>query len=213
MALIAISASYGAAGGRIAPALAERLDVPFLGRAIPFAVAERLAVPYEVAAAYDEQVCASRLEQLLRGFLSSDMGGIVPLLADTVTSADFYRATREILMRQAATGEGVILGRGAVAALRGDPSVLRVRLDGSPDARMRRVMSLQGMDEESAKRAMRRLDSAHRAYVKHFYGASLDDPRLYHLMIDSTVLSIEGCIDLIERAAEILDRDLFTGRR
>jgi Cytidylate kinase-like family len=210
--LVAISASYGAGGGRIASALAERLDVPFLGRAIPFAVAERLAVPYELATAYDEQVCASRLEQLLRGFLNSDVGGVVPLPADTVTPADFYRATREVLMRQAATGEGVILGRGAVAALRRDPSVLRVRLDGPPDARVRRVMSLEGVDEETAKRAMRRLDSAHRAYLKHFYGASLDDPSLYHLMIDSTALNIDGCIDLIEQAAEILDRDLLLGR-
>jgi cytidylate kinase len=88
-----------------------------------------------------------------------------------------------------------------------------VRLDGPPDARVRRVMSLQGMDQESATRAMRRLDGAHRAYLKQFYGASLDDPRLYHLMIDSTSLSIEACIDLIEHAAEVLDRDLSLGRR
>ena len=32
MTLVTISASYGAGGSRIAPALAERLGVPFLGR-------------------------------------------------------------------------------------------------------------------------------------------------------------------------------------
>ena len=32
MTLVTISASYGAGGSRVAPALAERLGVPFLGR-------------------------------------------------------------------------------------------------------------------------------------------------------------------------------------
>ena len=35
MTLVAISASFGAGGSRIGPALAERLGVPFLDRAIP----------------------------------------------------------------------------------------------------------------------------------------------------------------------------------
>ena len=32
MTLVTIAASYGAGGSRVAPALAERLGVPFLGR-------------------------------------------------------------------------------------------------------------------------------------------------------------------------------------
>jgi len=42
--LIALSASYGAGGNAIGPALAERLGVPFLDRAIPIRVAARLRV-------------------------------------------------------------------------------------------------------------------------------------------------------------------------
>ena len=40
--LIALSAAYGAGGSIIGPALADRLGVPFLDRAIPLAVADRL---------------------------------------------------------------------------------------------------------------------------------------------------------------------------
>ena len=52
--LVTISASYGAGGSRIGPALAQRLGVDFLDRAIPTRVADRLAVPLDDALAHDE---------------------------------------------------------------------------------------------------------------------------------------------------------------
>ena len=41
MSLVALSASYGAGGSVIGPALAERLDVPFIDRAIPLTSTSR----------------------------------------------------------------------------------------------------------------------------------------------------------------------------
>ena len=69
MTLVAISASYGAGGSRVGPALAERLGVPFVDRAIPMAVAERLDVSPDDATAYDEQAPGGWLERMLRGFI------------------------------------------------------------------------------------------------------------------------------------------------
>src|SRR2546423_15429358 len=54
MTLVAISASYGARGTEIAPAIADRLGIPFVDRAIPLAVADRLDISYDDAAARDE---------------------------------------------------------------------------------------------------------------------------------------------------------------
>ncbi|MGI8781503.1 MAG: cytidylate kinase family protein, partial [Solirubrobacteraceae bacterium] len=56
MALITLSAPYGAGGSQIGPAVAERLGVPFVDRAIPTSVAERLAVPLVEAVDRDESV-------------------------------------------------------------------------------------------------------------------------------------------------------------
>ena len=39
------------------------------------------------------------------------------------------------------------------------------------------------------------------AYVRHFYGAEPDDPRLYHLVVDSTALGLDACVELIALAA------------
>jgi len=67
MPVVTISASYGAGGSQVGPRLADRLGVAFLDRAIPTAVAERLAVPLSEAIAHDEAV-RSVLERLLVRF-------------------------------------------------------------------------------------------------------------------------------------------------
>jgi cytidylate kinase len=199
--LVALSASYGAGGAVIGPELAERLGVPFLDRAIPMAVARELDVPLEQAEAHYEEASGSFLDRLLRSFIGTDVGVPAPVPAETFTSEDFRKATEEVLLRQAATGEGVILGRAAVVVLRDDPRVLRVRLDGPPERRVRQAMALGGVDENSAKAALERLDRTHAEYARQFYGADIRDPSLYHLILDSTAIALGACIELIDLAA------------
>jgi cytidylate kinase len=202
MTLVAISASFGAGGTRIGPAVADHLGVPFLDRAIPLAVAARLDLEPEEAEAFDEQAGHSRLEQLLRGFMSAGAGVPLPTPPEALTTEDFRRATEEVLRRQAATGQGVILGRAAVVVLREDPRVLRVRLDGPRERRVEQAVALgRALNREAAERAVRRTDRTHTDYARHLYGADIRDPQLYHLMIDSTVLELDACVELIASAA------------
>ena len=56
MGVVTFSAAYGAAGAEVAPAVAERLGLPFHDRAIPAQVAGRLGVSVEEAEANDETV-------------------------------------------------------------------------------------------------------------------------------------------------------------
>ncbi len=134
MTVVALSASYGAGGSQIGPALAERLGVPFLDRAIPVRVAGELDVPLDEAISHDEKLSGSWIERMLAGFIGLD-NGPAPLPSDTASSDDFRRVTERLLREQAATGEGVILGRASVLVLRDEPDVIRVRLDGHRSTR------------------------------------------------------------------------------
>ncbi len=202
--LVAISSSYGAGGGRIGRQLADRLQVPFIDRAIPAAVAHALAVGIDEAELHDEQVPARWLERLLSGFLAADTGAPTSVPARTPTAEDFRRATEEVLLRQAKTGEGVIVGRAGVVLLRNERGVLRVRLDGPQNARIRQAMDLQGIDEQTATHRLRELDRAHLAYAKHFYGVDIRDPRLYHVIVDSTSIPLATCTEMLYAAASAL---------
>lgn len=200
--LVTLSASYGAGGSRIGPALAERLQAPFVDRLIPLAVAESLDVSFDDAIAHDQRVVSSWLERLLRGFAAADTATPAPLVPDDFSTDAFRRATEEVIKGQAATGSGVILGRAGAVLLRDDPRVLRVRLDGPPERRVHQAVRLQGLDEATAADALPKADRAHLAYVRHFYNLDVRDPQLYHLVIDSTAIPIDACVELIAVAAE-----------
>lgn len=204
MALVTVSASYGAGGDLVGHRLAERLAVPFVDRAIPVQVAERLEVSVDDAEAHDEQAPDSFLDRLLRGFVGTDIGVPAPLPPESFTSEDFRRATEEVLLRQAGTGEGVILGRAGMVVLREDPRVLRVRLHGPPERRVRQAMGIGGVDEQTARDALARLDRAQTDYVRQFYGADIHDCGLYHLVIDSTTVPLDASVELIAVAAQAL---------
>jgi cytidylate kinase len=199
MSLVAISASYGAAGVRIGRAVAERLDVPFLDRLIPATEAAKLEVPEEPPSH------GGWLERALRGFVGAESTVSGPIATGFTTDTDAMRRESEaVLHRQAASGRGVILGRAAVVVLREDPRVLRVRLDGPAERRIEQAVRLFHDDREAAADAVRKLDRTHDAYLREYYGTDIHDPSLYHLVVDSTALPIEACVELVLVAAEHL---------
>lgn len=211
MTLIALSAAYGAAGSQIGPALAERLGVPFIDRGIALAVAERLDVSIDDALAHEEPSSRSLLERLLAGFLGADPGAPAPLPADTVTPEDFHRASQEALLAQAATGRGVILGRGAAAGLRNDPRVMRVRLTGPVERRIEHAMRVRDLDRDTATRTVRALDRTHADYLRQFYDVDIADPGLYHLTIDATAFDADVCVELIATAVDAFETGAGSG--
>jgi cytidylate kinase len=204
MTLVAISAAYGAGGSQVGPGVARRLGIPFVDRAIPLAVAEQLEVPLEDAEAHDAKIQTSWIERLLRGYVGADTGNPVPVPGEITNTEDFRRATEDAVRQQAAGGHAVILGRAGAILLREDPRALRGRLTGSAERRIEQTMRLGGLDRKTAERAPHHTDRAYAEYARNNYGVSLDDPALFHMMIDSTLIPLEACVELIATAAGAL---------
>jgi cytidylate kinase len=53
------------------------------------------------------------------------------------------------------------------------------------------------IEPSEAERQVERLDRAHADYVKRFYGADIRDPALYDLVLDSTAIDLDACVDLL----------------
>lgn len=202
MTLIALSASYGAGGSVVGPQLAERLGVPFVDRAIPTKVAADLEVPLAHALEHDESI-GSLFERMLGHFAPLSGAYASGTAGEALMSTDIYReATERVICEHAEAGEGVILGRACTVVLRDRAEVLRVRLHGPEEARLEQAMRIQGIDRETAQERMRQTDRARDAYVRHFYGADPRDISIFHLVVDSTAISLDACVDLIARAAQ-----------
>jgi cytidylate kinase len=201
MGIVTVSAAYGAAGAEIAPAIAEQLGLPFHDRAIPAQVAGRLGVTLEEAEANDETVVRGlwRLVASL-GTMPDPVGGVLP--TSTLPDARAYRQQTERVLAEIADGAGgVVLGRAGALVLRERVDALHVRLDGPQERRLEAAAGRSGRTLEEVRREMEATDRAREAYVRHFYRCDLAEAAHYHLVIDSTAISIDTVIDLVVTAA------------
>jgi cytidylate kinase len=211
VSLVTLSATYGAGGSEVGPALAQRLGVPFVDRLIPSEVAARLAVPLAAAFARDE-VSTGVLARVLTSLAPIGQAfGAEAAATEPVTDSDFWQMTEQVVFERADSGQGVILGRAAAVVLRDDPRALHVRLDGPREARLLQAMRLQGIGRAAAERRMQETDRARHAYVHRFHRADARDPTLYHLLIDSTAIDLAGCVEIIALAVAGRTRQVARG--
>ena len=197
-----IAALYGAGGSTVGPRVAERLGVQFLDRAIPTSVARRAGVPEQAVADVDEKP---------RGGWAALLGVLGRASPPTAASEQVeqldleqrrLRAEIEDFLADATRSGGVVLGRGGAIVLASVPQALHVYLGGGREARIERVIELQGIDRETAAQRVKANDRARREYVRSTYGVDGDNPALYHLMIDAVALGVDACIELIVAAAQ-----------
>ena len=204
MHVITISATYGAGGAIVGPAVAERLGDPFVDRAIPVDVANDLGIPVDDVLCRDEQV---------RGWVARLLSATAPLSAEWIVDPEHLRTTmlsdgqvlrctEGAIRRAVDSGGGVILGRAAAIVLRDHPTAFHVRLDGDPERRVRQVVETLGVPEEEARAALVRNDKARTAYVRHFYGADPASAEHYHLVLDSTRVPLDTCTEIIVAAVQ-----------
>ena len=213
MGTVTIAATFGAAGSVIGPAVAKRLSLPFVDRAIPPALAEKIHGPLVAALANDAEE-TSAVGRLLNNALcyTGLFAGVPRTAEDLGVNADVAQ-TETTIRGLVDAGGAVILGRAGVFVLKGCPGVLHVRLDGPVEARRRAAMAREGIDYNTAARSQQASDQARRAYVSHFYPreGAWEDPRLYHMTLDSTAISIDACVDLIVSAAQDLFKQAEAG--
>ena len=81
-----------------------------------------------------------------------------------------------------------------------------VRLDGPAERRVEQAMRLEGVDRATAARRLRQLDRTHASCLRHYYGANVHDPGLYHVLLDSTRIELEVRVELLLAAIHSFER-------
>jgi cytidylate kinase len=211
--VVTLAALYGAGGSVVGPRVAERLGVELLDRKVPEDVARQTGLSEKNVGDVDERP-RSRLERL-----TDDLARAANLTGDAAGSdarSDLQerqlRGYIEAAMARLSAAGGVVVGRGGMVVLADVPGVLHVHLGGRRDARIRQGMALESIDRETAERRQEAEDRARIRYVGDAYGVDGEDPSLYHLMLDSTALDLDTCVDLIVAASRARTREAGTGR-
>jgi cytidylate kinase len=198
--VVTISSTYGAGGAAVARMLAARLQLPFADRLI-----EAQGGRVESA----EGVTEAELDEEPRSVLARSLALLSPtwnLPNAPEEPADIpERMRREVeasIKALVEQGGAVILGRGAAAAIGRDKRwAFHARLDGPVDRRARRGAAWEGIDVDTAHERLRETDAARARYAQRVYGCDPADPKLYHLVVDATVLTVDACVQLLAEAA------------
>lgn len=199
--VVTISASYGAGGSVVAPALAERLGLPFFDRLLhgpdtrsPEHIFERLSEEER------QQTPPKRAIPSL-GHMSAGLGFPVPMAADLDPLEEMRQRVETSIRRIARATGGVILGRGAVVVLADQPTVFNVRLDGPIDRRAAQGAAIEGVAIEVARAHQADADKAWSQFGQRVFHRDFGDARLYHIVLDATALLLADCVELLASAA------------
>lgn len=129
----------------------------------------------------------------------------VPGAGEDALDDEGFRQRSERKIAELHASGGVIRDGAAAVLLAGEPDVLRVRLDGQFDARVRQGARASGRTEAETRALLERRDAAWAAFYRTFYGADLADHRWYHIVLDATALDWDLCAELICLAARRVD--------
>ncbi len=196
--VVAISAAAGAGESRIGAALAERLGVPFVDRAIPLELEGRVIEELE-GSRFGEHEGGRLLHLLAELSASSTLFGIQGAVGNqaAMQARDYVGRVRRALLALCRERGAVIVGHGAAVALADQPGVLRVRLGGPLQRRVEALMRDEGLDRPAARRRADRTDAARKAYLRRLYDQEPDHAQGYHLVLDATELDEEATVEAL----------------
>ncbi|MFN8489608.1 MAG: cytidylate kinase-like family protein [Caldilineaceae bacterium] len=204
MPVITISRQTGSGGAAIGQLLAERLGASYLNTQIIQEVAHRLGISEATAAEHSERSEAfiERLARVL--WVSNPNFGTInsPATAlpfESITEAS-VNTTRQIIREAAQTGNVVIFGHGSQFILAKQPNVLHVRFMAPFVDRVTRVMGRRNINRAEAERWVREEDQRRTEHIRQFYQADWHAPDPFHLLLNTSLLSAESCIRLIQAA-------------
>jgi cytidylate kinase len=107
--------------------------------------------------------------------------------------------TEQVINEVAASGNVVIVGRGAGFVLHGRAGVFRVFLRAPEDARVRVLMERLGLGDAEVRRKMHETDANRAAYIHQLYKHDWCDPDEYDLIVNTGRLGYAATAELILR--------------
>ncbi|MHB8109724.1 MAG: cytidylate kinase-like family protein [Syntrophorhabdaceae bacterium] len=112
--------------------------------------------------------------------------------------------TNATIKRLAEIGNVILVGRGGNIVTAEMKNVFHVRLVGSFDKRVARAMEVFGYDNKTAINYIKKKDIGRKRYLKDNFDADIDDPLLYHIIINTDLITYEEAARLV--GAEVIRR-------
>ena len=201
MSIVTIRGQLGSGAPEIGRKIAGRLHTDYVDREIIADVAARLQ-RNEQDVIEKEMPPGTLVGRIVEALTKSPMmepyGGGAYLPADLIPLGDTrYLEVLESVVRELAKSPSLVIrGRGSQFILKNHPWSLHVLVVAPLDIRVKRVMQNLKIEEEAARKEIRRFDTSRQQFARRYFHADLEDPVHYDLVINTGGLSFVAATSL-----------------
>jgi cytidylate kinase len=117
-------------------------------------------------------------------------------------SDTLVQQTSETILHLAELGHVILIGRAANIVTAQLPHVFHVRLVAPLEKRIEHAHRFYNLSREAAREFIQREDQGRERYVKTYFNARIDDPLLYHLLLNTGLLSFDEAAQIIANAVQ-----------
>ena len=117
--------------------------------------------------------------------------------------------TTETILQLARMGNVVIVGRGANIITSKLSNAFHIRLVASMEKRIEHMKKLMGFTEKEALNYIKKEDENRKRYLKSYFNVDIEDPLLYHMVVNTDLLTHKGAAYLIAEAVILKFSHLF----
>ena len=143
-----------------------------------------------------KKLFSSFLYSLVMDTYSMNHYSTAPFL-DMPLNQKVFLAQYEAIQKIAGRESCVIVGRCADYALHNHEKCLNVFIHADKDVRIAEVCKRMDISVNKAKDMIQKQDKQRASYYNYYSNKKWGDSRNYHLTLDSSVLGIDGCVDMI----------------
>ena len=190
--IITISREFGSGGRTIGHLVAEKLGIPFYDKEL----VDQIALESGFAPKYVEEHGEHAPGRSLLSYAFAPQG--VPGVMNGLSTADFlWNIQCGVILQLAEKGPCVIVGRNADYILKDREDVLHTFIHANKEFRADRIVRLYGESEKSPEARLHEKDKRRRVNYQHYTGRTWGQAQNYDLCLDTGVLGVEQCTDII----------------
>ena len=195
--IITISREFGSGGRTIGREVAKRLGIPFYDKEL----VDQIALESGFAPTFVEEHGEHAPTRSRLAYAFSHQG--VPGVMNGMSTADFLWSIQcNVIMQLAEKGPCVIVGRNADYILKDRKDCLNVFIHADMDFRADRIVRLYGESEKAPQARLNEKDKRRMVNYEHYTGRTWGRVQNYALCLNSGVLGIENCVELIVTMAK-----------
>ena len=190
--IITISREFGSGGRTIGRMVAERLGIPFYDKEL----VEQVALESGFAPKFVEEHGEHSPTGSIFSYAFAPQG--VPGIMNGLSTADFlWNIQCRVILQLADQGPCVIVGRNADYILKDREDALHAYIFADTAYRADRIVRLYGESEKSPEARLQEKDKRRRVNYQHYTGRTWGVAQNYDLCLNSGVLGVEQCAELI----------------